>query len=117
MPLFNYTGYKSDGSGTTGVIEADGVQDAASEIRALGIYPRDIRPHTDRKTWQRRRNEAALLPVMTRQLSTLLSAGVPLLEALKSLSDENTGFWKTMLVNIRENVSAGSSLSRALIRA
>ncbi len=114
MPLFNYTGYKSDGSGTTGVIEADGVQDAASEIRALGIYPRDIRPHTDRKTWQRRRNEAALLPVMTRQLSTLLSAGVPLLEALKSLSDENTGFWKTMLVNIRENVSAGSSLSRAL---
>ncbi|MGC2063581.1 MAG: type II secretion system F family protein [Thermodesulfovibrionales bacterium] len=114
MPLFNYTGYKPDGSGATGVIEADGILDAASGIRALGIYPRDIKPHTDRRVWKRRRNEAALLPVMTRQLSTLLSAGVPLLEALKSLSDENSGFWKTMLVNIRENVSAGASLSRAL---
>jgi len=114
MPLFNYTGYKPDGSGTAGVIEADGIQDAASGIRALGIYPRDIRPHTDRRAWKFRRNEAALLPVMTRQLSTLLSAGVPLLEALKSLSDENSGFWKTMLVNIRENVSAGASMSRAL---
>jgi general secretion pathway protein F len=114
MPLFNYTGYKPDGTGTAGVIEADGIQDAASGLRALGIYPRDIRPHTDRRAWKLRKNEAALLPVMTRQLSTLLSAGVPLLEALKSLSDENSGFWKTMLVNIRENVSAGSSLSRAL---
>lgn len=114
MPLFNYTGYKPDGSGTTGVIEADGIQDAASSIKALGIYPRDIRPHADRRAWKLHRNEAALLPVMTRQLSTLLSAGVPLLEALKSLSDENSGFWKTMLVNIRENVSAGASLSRAL---
>lgn len=114
MPLFSYTGYKPDGTGTAGVIEADGVQDAASGIRALGIYPKDIRPHKDRKEWKLRRNEAALLPVMTRQLSTLLSAGVPLLEALKSLSDENTGFWKTMLITIREHVSAGASLSRAL---
>lgn len=114
MPLFNYTGYKPDGSGTAGIIEADGIQDAATGIRALGIYPRDIRPHTDRGAWKFRRNEAALLPIMTRQLSTLLSAGVPLLEALKSLSDETSGFWKTMLVNIRENVSAGASLSRAL---
>ncbi|MBA4372449.1 MAG: type II secretion system protein GspF [Thermodesulfovibrio sp.] len=114
MPLFNYTGYKPDGSGTTGVIEADGIQDAASGVRALGIYPKDIRPHTDKREWKLRKNEAALLPVMTRQLSTLLSAGVPLLEALKSLSDESTGFWKTMLINIRENVSGGASLSRAL---
>ncbi len=36
------------------------------------------------------------------------------MEALKSLSDENKGFWQGLLVAVRERVSAGSSLSRAL---
>ncbi len=44
---------------------------------------------------------------MTRQLSTLISSGVPLLEALRSLSDEQKGFWKTMLVDIKERIAGG----------
>jgi len=114
MPLFDYTGYRLDGSNTAGVIEADGPQDAAAGVKALGIYPREIRTHEDKAIWRLRRNDSSLLPVVTRQLSTLLSAGVPLLEALKSLSDENTGPWREMLISIRENVAAGAGLSRAL---
>ncbi len=114
MPLFDYTGYKPDGSNTSGVIEADGPQDAASSVRALGIYPKDVRTHADKVSWKLSSNDAALLPAVTRQLSTLIAAGVPLLESLKSLSDEHSGFWKSMLVNIRENIAGGASLSRAL---
>ncbi|MDA8082958.1 MAG: type II secretion system F family protein [Nitrospiraceae bacterium] len=114
MPQFDYTGYKPDGSGASGTIEADGLQDAAATVRTLGIYPREIRTHEEKTAWKVKSNDAVLLPAVTRQLSTLIAAGVPLLEALKSLSDENTGFWKGMLINIREHIAGGASFSRAL---
>ena len=36
------------------------------------------------------------------------------MDALNSLSEENKGYWKNMLVNIKEKVAGGSSLSKAL---
>src|SRR5512135_3729934 len=115
MPIFYYKGYRSDGSQAAGTLEADGVQDAIAAIKAQGIYPKDVGAfqHKEQR-WFLKKYDATLLPYITRQLSTLLSAGVPLIEALRSLSDENKGFWKGVLVGIRDNVSAGASLSRAL---
>jgi general secretion pathway protein F len=115
MPIFYYKGYKTDGTQATGTLEADGIQDAIATIKARGIYPKDVGTfHHKENRWLSKKYDAALLPYITRQLSTLLSAGVPLIDALRSLSDENRGFWKGVLVGIRENVSAGASLSRAL---
>lgn len=115
MPIFHYKGYKADGSQAAGTIEADGLQDALANIRARGIYPKDVSAHREkRKGWFSRRSDEALLPYLTRQLSTLLSSGVPLIDALRSLSEENRGFWRSVLVTVRENVSGGASLSRAL---
>jgi general secretion pathway protein F len=114
MPIYNYNGYRKDGSAAAGVIEADGAPDAAAAVRALGVYPLDIRVHEEKTIWRRDRPDPALLPALTRQLSTLIAAGVPVLEALKSLSDENTGPWKATLIALRERISAGAGLSRAL---
>lgn len=115
MPIFQYKGYKPDGSFTSGTVEADGLHDAISSVKASGIYPKDISEHSQKeRRWFSRGSDTALLPYITRQLSTLLSAGVPLIDALRSLSEESTGVWKNMLVGIRERVSAGSNLSRAL---
>ncbi|MDA8242205.1 MAG: type II secretion system F family protein [Nitrospiraceae bacterium] len=115
MPIFHYKGYKTDGTQAAGTIEADGLQDALANIKARGVYPKDISALREKgKGWFSSRSDDALLPYLTRQLSTLLSAGVPLIDALRSLSEENTGFWRSVLVAIRENVSAGASLSRAL---
>jgi general secretion pathway protein F len=115
MPIFRYKGYKTDGSQAAGTIEADGLQDALANIRARGIYAKDVSEHREKgKGWFSHKSDEALLPYLTRQLSTLLSAGVPLIDALRSLSEENRGFWRSVLVTVRENVSAGASLSRAL---
>jgi general secretion pathway protein F len=116
MPIFQYKGYRPDGSGTEGTIEAEGLQTAVSEVKALGIYPRDVVEHIHRKKrWSFKGADNRLLPHITRQLSTLLGSGVPLIDALRSLSEENsTGYWKSILVDIRDRISAGSSLSRAL---
>jgi general secretion pathway protein F len=115
MPIFQYKGYRSDGSEAAGSIEANSLKDAALRLKDSGLYPKDVTEaaYKDSKGLFRR-PDISLLPSTTRQLSTLLSSGVPLMDALNSLSEENKGFWKNMLVNIKEKVAGGSSLSKAL---
>ena len=115
MPIFRYKGYRHDGTEATGTVEASGVSDALTRVRAEGILPSDITepPVAHRKRLFQRIDET-FLPNMTRQLSTLLSAGVPLMDALMSLSAEHEGFYKDMLTSIKERVSGGAGLSRAL---
>ncbi|MEW6674560.1 MAG: type II secretion system F family protein [Nitrospirota bacterium] len=115
MPIFSYRGYRIDGSEATGTLEADGLNDAASKVRNLGLFPKEIREYIHReKTGFFHKPDTALLPAITRQLSLLLSSGVPLMEALRALSEENRGFWKRRLISVREQVASGTSFSRAL---
>lgn len=115
MPIFNYKGYNTDGMEIKDSLEASGLKHAADMVRAMGIFPTDMSEAL--KKSQRRilqRNHETFLPDMTRQLSMLLSAGVPLKEALQSLADENEGFYRETLIAIKERVSGGASLYRAL---
>jgi len=115
MPIFQYKGYRPDGSEVAGTIEAASQKDAALRLKESGLYPRNVAGVSEKRRFSLfNRHDATLLPSVTRQLSTLISSGVPLLEALKSLSDEQKGFWKTMLVDIRERIAGGSGLSKAL---
>jgi general secretion pathway protein F len=115
MPIFEYKGYKTDGTETAGTIEADGQKDALSKVKELGFFPKEVREFIySGKGLFTRKAETALLPSITRQLSLLLSSGVPMMEALRTLSEENRGPWKKILVSIRERVAGGISLSRAL---
>jgi general secretion pathway protein F len=115
MPIFQYKGYRADGSQASGTIEADGLQDAVLSIKALGVYPKDVDEYGHKEKGRfAGRYDGALLPYITRQLSTLLAAGVPLIDSLRALSEESSGVWKGLLVGVRDRVSGGSSLSRAL---
>jgi general secretion pathway protein F len=114
MPIFQYKGYKADGSQAAGTIEANSAKDAALRLRESGLYPKNVRE----AIYQRRfslsqRPDVSLLPSITRQLSTLLSSGVTLMDAITSIAEEQRGFWKNVLVSIKEKVAAGSSLSKA----
>jgi general secretion pathway protein F len=115
MPIFQYRGYRPDGSDAAGTVEANSLKDAVLRLKESGLYPKKVKEAVyDGTSGLLRRRDASLLPSTTRQLSTLLSAGVTLMEALSSMSEENRGFWKNMLVNIKEKVAGGSSLSKAL---
>ncbi|MEW6584911.1 MAG: type II secretion system F family protein [Nitrospirota bacterium] len=114
MPIFQYRGYRSDGSEVVGTIEASSQKEAALRLKEAGLYPKNVEGSLGRARFRVfSRNDAALLPPVTRQLSTLLSSGVPLMEALKTLSDEQKGSWKNILVSVKERVAGGSSLSKA----
>ncbi|MDQ7786485.1 MAG: type II secretion system F family protein [Thermodesulfovibrionales bacterium] len=115
MPIFQYKGYRPDGSEVAGTIEAASQKEAALRLKESGLYPRNVAGASEKRWFSLfNRHDVTLLPSVTRQLSTLISSGVPLLEALRSLSDEQKGSWKTMLVGIRERIAAGSGFSKAL---
>lgn len=115
MPIFKYHGYNSSGSETSGSIEAESLRDAISRIREQGIFPgKVVEEKIQRRGLIVQRPSISQLPDITRRLSTLLSSGVTLINALHSISSEQKGIWRNILVDIREKVSGGSSLSKAM---
>lgn len=122
MPIYKYKGYKAGGAEAAGTIEADGVKDAASKLKAVGLYPREIRQQADArgafsglsKYLSSPTRDRHALPSATRKLSVLLRTGVPLVEALRAISDESAGRWRTVVVSLKERVSGGASLWRAM---
>jgi len=114
MPIFKYKGYRTDGSDADGTIEASGLNDAMVRVREEGIFPSEVTESGGAKRAVLQRADQTFLPHVTRQLSLLLSSGVPLMEALQSLSAEHKGMQREMIVSIKERVSGGVSLYKAL---
>jgi len=115
MPIFLYKGYATDGREVQGSIEAPGLHDAIAQIKANKIFPMNVAQTVGgkKRRFFRKRDES-FLPNFTRQLSILISSGVPIMEALQSLSDEYTGYDRDMLIAIKDRLSGGASLYRAL---
>jgi general secretion pathway protein F len=115
MPIFQYRGYRADGSEVTGTLEANSYKDAVVRLKDSGLYPKTVQETIYKKRFTIfRRSDPSLLPLTTRQLSTLLSSGVPLMDALSSIAEEHKGYWQNMLIRIKERIAGGSSLSKAL---
>ncbi len=91
----------------SGTLEADGSTTQSRESRRSGFYPKEVDEHVHKERRLFRGQDGALLPHVTRQLSILLSSGVPLLEALNSLSEENKGTWKTLLIRSKSGWPGG----------
>ncbi|MFQ5598342.1 MAG: type II secretion system inner membrane protein GspF [Nitrospiria bacterium] len=124
MAVFVYKGLDQRGKHTTGVIDADNSRQARSKLRQNGIFPTDVASEKEKTA---ARSPAAFtflegpslsdLSVMTRQLSTLLAAGLSLMEALSALIDQTEkDSAKKIWVDIRESVKEGSAFAEALGR-
>ncbi len=115
MPIFQYKGYKTDGSEISGTIEANSHRDAVLRLKESGLFAKSVREATDRKRFDIfKKLDISSLPHITRQLSTLLFSGVTLMDALSSISQESKGAWKNILIDIKEKIAGGASFSRAL---
>lgn len=125
MPVFAYRGLAPNGRNVAGVIDADSARSARGKLRDLGIFPTNLAAEETAtqeagatRRWLpvlRRRIAAPELALLTRQLSTLLGAGVQLTEALGTLADQtNRPHVKRMLSQVREGVREGSSLADAI---
>jgi general secretion pathway protein F len=124
MPVFAYRGLAGDGRSVAGVVDADNARTARGKLRTQGIFPTDLTEESraapttslrERLPFRRRGMPASDLSLMSRQLSSLLGAGVQLVDALGALGEQTTRpAIKQMLSKIRERVREGSSLADAL---
>jgi len=115
MPIFKYRGYNNAGSEVSGKIDADGLREAILKIKEQGVFVGEVvEEQIPRRGIITRRPSLSQLPDITRRLSTLLSSGVSLIDTINSISLEQKGLWRNILVDIKEKVSSGSSLSKAM---
>lgn len=125
MPVYHYKGLRSDGQGATGIIDAESLKGARYKLRQGGIYPTDVNEQRQTEGGSHgllssSKDGRAVLSVqeraiLTRQLATLLAAGLPLTDALAVLVDQSDKkSIQSLLAEIREQIRSGKSLSRAL---
>ena len=126
MPVFEYIAIDRSGKSRKGIIDADSARGARQKLRSDGIYPTRLEEtHADEisETPSRlqfklplQRVRRAELVSTTRQLATLLSAGLPLVSALSGVLEQvKRPALRKVLSQVRERVKEGMSLANALM--
>ncbi|GAB4240170.1 MAG: type II secretion system inner membrane protein GspF [Deltaproteobacteria bacterium] len=117
MATFRYTGISRDGIGRKGAVEADTVAQARRKLHADGVFPLALREAAGRKerAFPSLLGRKEFLPLFTRQLATLVGAGVPLVGGLQSVAAQmdDPGSRK-VLQDVEEAVRGGAPLARAV---
>ena len=130
MPVFAYKGRSSRGDLVQGSLEGVDSGAIADQLLNTGITPTEISltshavqsgNNPEISLWQRLSTEKKVdvleLMLFSRQMYTLLKAGVPIMRALAGLqeSSQNPTF-VAMLQDLRESLDSGRELSSALRR-
>jgi len=124
MPVFTYRGRtRMDGKMVAGTLEAEDVGSLVMRLRQQGIIPSSIRLRS--KALSRDFGKIQIkfgagvrqkeLAVFTRQFSTMINAGLPLIQCLDILAAQtpNKNF-KEIILAIKKDVEAGSTFAKAL---
>lgn len=121
MAAFSYKALNASGKVQKGLMESDSATQVANLLRDKGLAPIEITPvqaqknknnKTPRRYYRISHNDLSL---MTRQLATLLSAGLPLEECLKAVSEQTEkSKVKGILLAVRAKVLEGYALGKAL---
>lgn len=121
---FQYTGVTRQREQVRGVVEAADEVEARMRLRAMQIRPSDLREKRDGEfifnlSSLSLGNPVPLkqLIIFTRQFSSLVDSGVPVVQCLDILYEqEKRGALKKVLSGIKEHIEAGGSLAEALAK-
>jgi general secretion pathway protein F len=125
MPAFRYEAVDAAGATKKGVVNADSARSARSDLRSQGLVPIKvdaIESQVDASGATARRGfgeklSTTELALFTRQLASLLEAGLPLEQAFTALLEQaERQYVRDLVASIRSEVMGGSSLSDALSR-
>ena len=125
MPVYEYTALDKAGKNKTGIIDADSAVAARQKLRGTGIFPVEVKETAARPKDQPagqvtvstlfKRVRPGEISVVTRQLSTLLGAGITLVSALEALITQVANpLLKKIMAQIKESVNEGNSLAFSL---
>ena len=126
MPKFSYTAVDARGKQANGFVEANDQSDAILQIRQLGFYPQRLDEareeealvSTDDKPASKKKGakvKSKILTIFTRQLATLIEAGLPLMRSLNTLAkQERNPVMRSTMVQLAAAVESGGTFSEAL---
>jgi type IV pilus assembly protein PilC len=137
MPKFNYVAMDSRGKETKGVLEVANQNEAIGRLKEMGFFPTKVTEAAEKTKAEARGKGAArpgakkkglsmnikigsgvktkVLTVFTRQLATLVDAGLPLLRGLRVLEkQERNPNLKGIIGELGVSIESGSTFSEAL---
>ena len=141
MPRYTYVALDSRGQESTGLVDAASTNEAIGQLRQAGYFPTNVyeegkgaapdlkaarrtakAPRAERTAWskdivlfQRKTVKPKTLMIFTRQLATLIDAGLPLLRSLNVLAkQERDAVLKSTINKLADSVQGGSTFSEGL---
>ncbi len=131
MPVYAYKGVAQSGRNTKGTVSAESMRSARAKLRGDGVFLTEINETSASADVAEKTttggtglnfeiNLPRRIPPMeramaTRQLATLVSAGIPLVEALGALvSQIDHAALKGVMASVRDRVNEGATLADAL---
>ena len=124
MALYNWSGYTEKGKTAQGMIDASSLREAKLKLRSQGVFVSTITeevsaPVQNMKDLSFKRFVGRVkledITVMTRQLSTLVGASIPLVDSLSALYEQTESpNMKKTVAQVRDSVNEGTSFADAL---
>ena len=125
MGAFEYVALDTGGKEKKGVLEGDTARQVRQQLRDKGWMPLDVQESSERESSSTRRQQrkvkirrgvsATDLALITRQLATLVRAGLPLEETLQAAAQQTEkSRLKSMLLAVRSRVMEGHTLATGL---
>jgi general secretion pathway protein F len=116
MGAYQYQALKKNGSTSKGVIEADSERQARQLLREQGLIPTLIQTLAQQRIAKAKSKiSAADLSLLTRQLATLLAAGIPVEESLRGVSEQtDKDKVRELIIGIRAKVLEGYGLAQSM---
>jgi general secretion pathway protein F len=133
VPVYAYKGVTEAGRNAKGYVDAENLRAARAKLRRDGVYPTDLAESAAASPARERAREGVArrfslpslrrvstldLALATRQLATLVGAGIPLVEALGALTEQvESSRLKGLVGGVRDRVNEGASLADAMGQA
>ncbi len=126
MPAYSFTALDDQGQTRKGTLEADSAKSARAQLRTQSFIPLSVQVlaggHSATEDaaqsgagWRSKTFSSNALAIWTRQLAELVSSGLPLEQALGSLSEEaETEAHRNLNASLRASVNGGTSFAKAL---
>jgi general secretion pathway protein F len=122
MPAFAYKALDAKGKSKNGVLEGDNARQIRQQLREQSLIPLEVEQVAEQKATEKSIKaffspsiSSMELALLTRQISTLIEASLPIEEALLAVAEQSEkARTKNMMMAVRSKVVEGHSLAEAL---
>jgi len=120
VPVFHYKALDPELKPLTGVIDSDSPSQARQQLRQNGLRVTEIDAAGAERNWAHqlkswfRRSYDHWVVRFSSELATLLSVGVPLLDALNTLIQQYRGAHVAIVMHLKDEVASGVPLAQAM---